>query len=177
MSNLKAKKHTHKGLAGTQAQLDCQLNMDKPSMDPKDHQGGKAYGLQLEQKARMLEEINEEFRTDDTYKDVEDMEQKLNDYKEKFMEFDLDISGDINYMGLKLMLEKLGAPKTHKEILKIVGEVDTTGSGTISYREFLWMMLGGKNCILRLILFFESVGQKPEKKKGVAPPRSLDSLP
>jgi Ca2+-binding EF-hand superfamily protein len=34
--------------------------------------------------------------------------------------------------------------------MKIIKEVDTTGSGTINYREFLWMMLGGTNSILRL---------------------------
>ncbi|OWF45849.1 allograft inflammatory factor 1-like [Mizuhopecten yessoensis] len=151
--------------------------METPILDPTDHQGGKAYGMLMEEKAKLLGEINEEFRNDDTYKDVEDLNEKLNSYKEKFMEFDLDNSGDINYMGLKLMLEKLGSPKTHKEILKIVSEVDTTESGTISYKEFLWMMLGGKNCILRLILFFESVGQEAPKQKGVAPPRTIDSLP
>lgn len=131
----------------------------------------------MEEREKILEGINEEFRNDDTYKDIEDLEEKLTQYKEKFLEFDLDTSGDINFMSLKRMLEKLGSAKTHKELLKIVAEVDTTGSGTISYREFLWMMLGGKKCILRLILFFESVGQEPQKQKGVAPPRTLDSLP
>ena len=53
-------------------------------------------------------------------------------------------------MGLKQMLEKLGQTKTHMELMKIIKEVDKTGSGTISYREFLWMMLGGTNSILRL---------------------------
>nr|ABY84846.1 allograft inflammatory factor-1-like protein [Azumapecten farreri] len=155
--------------------------METPILDPTDHQGGKAYGMLMEEKAKLLEEINEEFRNDEKFRDVEDLNDKLNSYKEKFMEFDLDTSGDINYMGLKLMLEKLGAPKTHKEIIKIISEFkhgsDTTESQTISYREFLGMMLGGKNCILRLILFYESVGKEEPKQKGVAPPRTLDSLP
>jgi allograft inflammatory factor 1 len=43
----------------------------------------------------------------------------------------------IDEMELKQMLEKLGTPKTHKEVKKMIHEVDTTDSGTISYREFL----------------------------------------
>jgi allograft inflammatory factor 1 len=53
-------------------------------------------------------------------------------------------------MGLKQMLEKLGQTKTHMELMKIIKEVDKTGSGTISYREFLWMMLEGEHSILKL---------------------------
>ena len=53
-------------------------------------------------------------------------------------------------MGLKQMLEKLGQAKTHMELMKIIKEVDTTGSDTINYREFLWMMLGGEQSILKL---------------------------
>ena len=48
------------------------------------------------------------------------------------------------------MMEKLGKAKTHLEIQKMIKEVDTTGSGTINYREFVLMMLGGKSTILKL---------------------------
>ncbi|XP_033739945.1 allograft inflammatory factor 1-like [Pecten maximus] len=151
--------------------------MEKPVLDPTDHQGGKAFGKLMEERNKKLEDINQEARDDDQYKDVEDLDEKLNQYKEKFLEFDLDTSGDINLMGLKLMLEKMGLAKTHNEIKAMVDQVDTRNSGTISYRDFLTMMLGSKNCILRLILLYESFGQEPEKQKGVAPPRTLDSLP
>ena len=53
-------------------------------------------------------------------------------------------------MELKQMLEKLGTPKTHKEVKKMIHEVDTTNSGTISYTEFLNMMLGKKSSVLKL---------------------------
>ena len=58
------------------------------------------------------------------------------------------MSSDI--MGMKQMMEKLGKAKTHLEIQKMIKEVDTTGSGTINYREFVLMMLGGKSTILKL---------------------------
>ncbi|XP_060082010.1 allograft inflammatory factor 1-like [Ylistrum balloti] len=151
--------------------------METPILDPNDRQGGKAFGLLMEEKLKLLEKINEEFKDDDTYKEMEDLEEKLNQYKEKFLEFDLDNSGDIDLLALTRMLERLNATKTHLDVKKIMDEVDTTGTGTISYKEFVTMMLGGKKCILRLILFFESAGQEPEKQKGVAPPRTLDSLP
>lgn len=56
----------------------------------------------------------------------------------------------IDEMELKQMLEKLGTPKTHKEVKKMIHEVDTTDSGTISYKEFLNMMLGKKSTVLKL---------------------------
>ena len=146
-------------------------------MDPQDYQGGKAFGDLMEEREAVLEQINQEFITDDKYKDVEDLQEQLEKYKSKFLEFDLDTSGDIDHMGLKQMLEKLGQTKTHLELMKIIKEVDTTGSGTINYREFLWMMLGGTNSILRLILFFENAAKDEEKPQGVAPKRALDSLP
>ena len=53
-------------------------------------------------------------------------------------------------MELKQMLEKLGQAKTHKEVVKMIKDVDTTGKGTISYRDFCDMMLGTKQSVLRM---------------------------
>lgn len=58
-------------------------------------------------------------------------------------------------MELKQMLEKLGTPKTHKEVKKMIQEVDTTNSGTISYREFLNMMLGKRSTVLKLYVWIK----------------------
>lgn len=95
----------------------------------------------------------------------------------KFIEFDLDHSGDIDIMELKMMLEKLGQAKTHLELKKMIQEVDTTDSGTISYREFLNMMLGNKSTVLKLILLFEEKTKAKEKPVGPPPKRDLSSLP
>ena len=146
-------------------------------MDPQDYQGGKAFGDLMKGRKAALEQINQKFIKDIKYKDVENLQEQLERYKNKFLEFDLDSSGDIDHMGLKQMLEKLGQTKTHMELMKIIKEVDKTGSGTISYREFLWMMLEGEHSILKLILFFENAGKDEDKPQGVAPKRALDSLP
>ena len=53
-------------------------------------------------------------------------------------------------MELKQMMEKLGQAKTHLELQKMIKEVDKTNSGTISYREFLDMMLGTRSSVLKL---------------------------
>lgn len=142
-----------------------------------DYQGGKAHGERLEMLGKKLSSINEEFLNDTGYSEVEDLEANLEQYKEKFMEFDLDQNLEIDIMSMKRMMEKLGKTKTHLEIQKMIKEVDTTGSGTINYREFVLMMLGGKSTILKLILFFENLGHTPEAKTGIPPKRALDSLP
>ena len=56
----------------------------------------------------------------------------------------------LDIMELKRMMEKLGQAKTHLELKKMIAEVDTTNSGTISYPEFLQMMLGKKNSVLKM---------------------------
>ncbi|KAL5010735.1 hypothetical protein ScPMuIL_013040 [Solemya velum] len=75
-------------------------------------------------------------------------------------------------------MEKLGKAKTHLELMKMISEIDTTGSNTINYREFLSMMLGTQSSVLKLILLFESMANpKPDTPEGPPRPRRLDSLP
>jgi len=143
-----------------------------------DHQGGKKFGQLRKQQEAGLDAINEEYVSDDAYKDVEDLAQKLAAYKVQFMETDRDNSGDIDFEELKLMLEKIGQAKTHLECKKMIKEVDKTNSGTIDYREFLDMMLGSKNSVLRLILLFEEKAkqEKATTSRGPPPKRSIDQL-
>uniref|UniRef100_A0A3Q0QZR8 Allograft inflammatory factor 1-like n=1 Tax=Amphilophus citrinellus TaxID=61819 RepID=A0A3Q0QZR8_AMPCI len=77
--------------------------------------GGKAFGLLKEQQRQKLEEINKEYLEDQKYSDEEDLAEKLEGFKNKYAEFDLNDQGEIDLMGLKRMMEKLGVPKTHLE--------------------------------------------------------------
>jgi len=140
------------------------------------HQGGKIYGQKMSRMEQDLDEINEQFRSCGTYKDEEDLEERLIQYKAQFIRFDLDMSGDIDEMELKQMLEKLDQAKTHKEIKKMIAQVDTSDSGTISYSEFLVMMLGGKNSVLRMILLFEEKAKPKALPSGIAKKMSLADL-
>ncbi|XP_066913709.1 allograft inflammatory factor 1-like [Clytia hemisphaerica] len=145
-----------------------------------DHQGGKAFGQLKKQQELSLDEINKTYLGDEDYQDEEeypDLQGSLVTYKKQFMEFDLDNSGDIDLMELKMMMEKLGQAKTHLELKKMIAEVDRENRGAISYNDFLFMMLGKKSSVLKLILKFEKAMAGPEKKTGVAPKRDLSSLP
>ncbi|KAJ8354538.1 hypothetical protein SKAU_G00221050 [Synaphobranchus kaupii] len=114
-------------------------------------QGGKAFGLLKTQQEEKLELINQTFLTDPKYADEEDLGLKLDSFKKKYMEFDLNNQGEIDLMGLKRMLEKLGVAKTHLELKKMMSEVvGGTSRETISYTDFVSMMLGKRNAILRL---------------------------
>ncbi|XP_003387413.1 PREDICTED: allograft inflammatory factor 1-like [Amphimedon queenslandica] len=145
------------------------------------HQGGKAFGALKRQQEEDLDAVNQSFITSRNYDDDEDTEsplaERLDKYKKQFMEFDEDHSGDIDIMELKRMMEKLGQAKTHLELKKMIQEVDTTKKGTINYPDFLTMMLGKKNSILKLILKFEEMKKEKERPKGVAPKKSLADLP
>ncbi|XP_034030935.1 allograft inflammatory factor 1-like [Thalassophryne amazonica] len=137
----------------------------------KSVQGGKAYGLLKSQQEEKLNAINEDFLSDEKYAEEEELASKLEMFKKKYMEFDLNDKGEIDIMGLKRMLEKLGLAKTHLELKKMMSEVvGGMSKDTISYHDFLNMMLGKRNAILKLILMFEGMGKEPEKT-DTGPPR------
>uniref|UniRef100_A0A3P8XK56 Allograft inflammatory factor 1-like EF-hand domain-containing protein n=1 Tax=Esox lucius TaxID=8010 RepID=A0A3P8XK56_ESOLU len=150
-------------------------------------QGGKAFGYLKSQQEEKLNSINEIFLSDPKYADEEDFSSKLEKFKNKYMEFDHNDQGDIGklgeknklirnnineyIMGLKRMLEKLGVAKTHLELKKMISEVvGNTTQETFCYTDFLNMMLGKRNAILRLILMFEEKG-KDQEPKETGPPR------
>ncbi|KAM7392592.1 hypothetical protein PAMA_007619 [Pampus argenteus] len=145
----------------------------------KNLQGGKAFGLLKEQQRQKLEEINKEYMEDQKYRDEDDLAEKLEGFKNKYAEFDLTDEGEIDLMGLKRMMEKLGVPKTHLELKKMIVEVTGgSGSNTIDYRDFVKMMLGKRSAVLKLVLIFEDKANgSPCKPDGPPPKRDIASLP
>ncbi|XP_014894878.1 allograft inflammatory factor 1-like [Poecilia latipinna] len=144
----------------------------------KNMQGGKAFGLLKEQQRQKLEEINKEYLEDQKYRDEEGLAEKLESLKNKYAEFDLNDEGEIDLMGLKRMMEKLGVPKTHLELKKMIVEVTGGSSNTINYRDFVKMMLGKRSAVLKLVLLFEDkASSSPCKPDGPPPKRDITSLP
>ncbi|XP_059957048.1 allograft inflammatory factor 1-like isoform X2 [Mesoplodon densirostris] len=94
------------------------------------------------------------------------------------MEFDLNNEGEIDLMSLKRMMEKLGVPKTHLEMKKMISEVTGGVSDTISYRDFVNMMLGKRSAVLKLVMMFEGkANENSPKPVGPPPERDIASLP
>ncbi|BFZ25357.1 hypothetical protein BsWGS_28396 [Bradybaena similaris] len=148
-----------------------------PVFDRSDRQGGKAFGQYLAKWEKQLDDINQGFLQDEYFNDVEDLEFKLKEYKDKFIECDRDLSGDLNVMDVKYLLEHLGQPKTHLEVVKMIKEVDSTQKEAINYTDFAKMMLGPKSTVLKIILQFEGLGKPKAKPSGLPPKRDLASLP
>ncbi|XP_032196797.1 allograft inflammatory factor 1 isoform X2 [Mustela nigripes] len=93
------------------------------------------------------------------------------------MEFDLNGNGDIDIMSLKRMLEKLGVPKTHMELKKLIREVSGSSGETFSYSDFLKMMLGKRSAILKMILMYEEKAREQEKPAGPPAKKNISELP
>uniref|UniRef100_UPI00398F6D8D allograft inflammatory factor 1-like n=1 Tax=Pristiophorus japonicus TaxID=55135 RepID=UPI00398F6D8D len=143
-------------------------------MDP---QGGKAYGILKAQQDDRLESINKDFLENPKYSTDRQLEDKLRVFKQKYMEFDLNNQGDIDIMGLKRMLEKLGAAKTHLELKQMIKEVTGGMSETISYCAFITMMLGNKSAIAKIIMMYEEKSKEPEKPTGPPTKKTFRDLP
>ncbi|XP_053159580.1 allograft inflammatory factor 1 [Hemicordylus capensis] len=140
-------------------------------------QGGKAFGMLKAQQEEFLDSLNKEFLDDPKYSTEEDLAPKLEMFKKKYMEFDLNAQGDIDIMALKCMLEKLGAAKTHLELKKMITEVTGGVGETICYRDFVLMMLGKRSAILKIILMFEDMKKEDEKPAGPPPKKNISELP
>ncbi|XP_039620327.1 allograft inflammatory factor 1-like [Polypterus senegalus] len=141
-------------------------------------QGGKAFGALKTQQQEKLEEVNREFLQDQKFADEEDLAEKLESFKSKYMEFDLNDQGEIDMMALKRMMEKLGVPKTHLEMKKMISEVTGGISDTICYRDFVKMMLGKRSAVLKLVMMFEDKANGSSiKPTGPPPKRDIASLP
>ncbi|XP_072113479.1 allograft inflammatory factor 1-like [Mobula birostris] len=140
-------------------------------------QGGKAFGILKAQQDDRLEGINKEFLDTPKYNTDPDLEDKLRAFKEKYMEFDLNAEGDIDIMGLKRMLEKMGAAKTHLELKKMIKEVAGNMGETISYRDFVMMMLGKQSAIAKIIMMYEDKTKEPEKPTGPPTKKTFSDLP
>ncbi|XP_043306767.1 allograft inflammatory factor 1 isoform X3 [Cervus elaphus] len=141
----------------------------------RDLQGGKAFGLLKAQQEERLNEINQQFLDDPKYSSDEDLPSKLEAFKKKYMEFDLNEDGDI--MSLKRMMEKLGVPKTHLELKKLIMEVSSGSGETFSYSDFLKMMLGKRSAILKMILMYEEKAKEQEKPTGLPAKKAISELP
>ncbi|KFO31936.1 Allograft inflammatory factor 1-like [Fukomys damarensis] len=127
---------------------------------------------------RSLELALGEFLCDQKYSDEENLPEKLAAFKEKYMEFDLNSQGEIDLMSLKRMMEKLGVPKTHLEMKKMISEVTGGVSNTISYRDFVNMMLGKRSAVLKLVMMFEGkANEGGSRPAGPPPERDIASLP
>lgn len=151
--------------------------MPRTTFDRSNVQGGKQWG---QAKQKQVEEINDEIEaiiTQNVYPEVEELEEKLAAYKDQFITYDLDGSGDLDDNDVRVMMEKLGQPKNQIEIRKMIKEIDLNGSGTINYKEFVHMMLGGKSSIMRMILMFEEKMKAKEIPTGLPPKKSFSDLP
>eukprot|EP00927_Polykrikos_kofoidii_P081299 TRINITY_DN78552_c0_g1_i1.p1 TRINITY_DN78552_c0_g1~~TRINITY_DN78552_c0_g1_i1.p1 ORF type:complete len:215 (+),score=46.60 TRINITY_DN78552_c0_g1_i1:36-647(+) len=129
---------------------------------------GNAY-VQLPYYDATLGAVNEIYLADEDYQDEEEypnLESTLRSLQRDFVGFDGDKSGDIDLMELKLMMEKIGQPKTHLELKKMIAEVDREDRGAISYNDFLLMSLGKTKSVLKLML--PKRGQ-PTAKRGFLP--------
>ncbi|XP_054424659.1 allograft inflammatory factor 1 isoform X2 [Pteronotus mesoamericanus] len=129
----------------------------------RDLQGGKTFGLLKARQEESLNEINKQFLDDPKYSSDEDLPSKLEAFK--------------NIMSLKRMLEKLGVPKTHLELKKLIKEVSSGSGETFNYSDFLRMMLGKRSAILKMILMYEEKAREQEKPMGPPAKKAISELP
>jgi hypothetical protein len=74
---------------------------------------------------------------------------EFGEIKQQFTDFDLDDSGEIDPLEMRLVIDALGASTSKEDALKLFDELDMDGSGKVAFDEFALMILsiekkGGK---------------------------------
>ena len=85
--------------------------------------------------------------------------EQVEQLKEAFQLFDADQSGAIDYRELKAAMKALGIQVKKEELKKMITDVDSDGSGSIEFPEFLEMMtakMGPSDTKEELAKVFES---------------------
>ncbi|CAM5083765.1 unnamed protein product [Natator depressus] len=67
-------------------------------------------------------------------------EEQIAEFKEAFSLFDKDGNGSITTGELGTVMRSLGQNPTEAELQDMIGELDTDGSGTVDFPEFLSLM-------------------------------------
>ncbi len=80
------------------------------------------------------------------------LEEQIENYKEAFLEYDKDGSGNISIKELGTVMRTLGENPTEDELQNLINKYDEDGNGTMEFTEFLCMMAAKVN---NLILFRE----------------------
>jgi Ca2+-binding EF-hand superfamily protein len=62
---------------------------------------------------------------------------QIQNYQKMFNQYDVGKDKFIDFMELKMMMEKLGCPQTHLALKEMIREVDEDHDNKISFREFL----------------------------------------
>jgi hypothetical protein len=62
--------------------------------------------------------------------------EQIKTYSSMFKKYDADKDGQLDIEEMKKMMEALGHPQTHLELLKMIREVDTGRNGSIGKKEF-----------------------------------------
>nr|XP_054769476.1 allograft inflammatory factor 1-like [Lytechinus pictus] len=170
---------TRKRISPIMGSLHTPSHPPPPISDGITAHGGMAPTSCLVSEIQTLENFNKNqaIIQENDYKDVEDLEEKLQSFKGKFILYDLDCNGELDDNDVSHMMEKLGQPKNQIEIRKMIKEIDLNNSGTINFREFVTMMLGKKSSIMRVILMFEEKNKPKEKPTGLPPKKSFADLP
>ena len=68
------------------------------------------------------------------------LEEQINNYKEAFLEYDKDGSGNISIKELGTVMRTLGENPTEDELQNLINKYDEDGNGTMEFTEFLCMM-------------------------------------
>jgi len=81
--------------------------------------------------------VEVEFKSDFSVED-------LKTYRDWFLKYDANKSGELEIFELNVMYQEMGEPKTNLQLKQLIADASTSNTGGINYREFLAVILKDK---------------------------------
>ncbi|XP_063284151.1 allograft inflammatory factor 1-like [Pelobates fuscus] len=114
---------------------------------------GKFQRLELD-----IDYANKEYLGDEPFQDITDLSAKLYKLKCAFLQYDINGSGEIDYMTFHVMAQGLGIYRSMSELKKRVQEITGNKTCFITYKDCAMAMLGRRSTMCQRILTYSEKG-------------------
>ncbi|KAM4021799.1 allograft inflammatory factor 1-like [Anomaloglossus baeobatrachus] len=124
-------------------------------------------GKQIQRRTKLefhIDHTNQEYLEDEPFRDISNLDVKLEKLKRAFLRHDPTSDGEIDYIACKAMALELGISRSLAELQMRVQDIIGTTRNALSYRDCAMMMLGRRSTMRQRIMRYTGQGGNFENR-------------
>ncbi|XP_050819395.1 allograft inflammatory factor 1-like [Gopherus flavomarginatus] len=111
--------------------------------------------------------INKEYLADEPFRDIPNLQAKLDQLKGMFMGYDATRTGEIDYPTMSRILQEFGVFQNPLELKTLVQEITGNTGSTVPYKDFTMVMLGRRSTMCQRIMHYDGKGGGAVKRPSL----------
>ncbi|XP_053894067.1 allograft inflammatory factor 1-like [Malaclemys terrapin pileata] len=111
--------------------------------------------------------INKEYLADEPFRDITNLQAKLDQLKDVFMGYDATRTGEIDYPTMSRILQEFGVFQSPLELKALVQEITGNTGSTVPYKDFTMVMLGRRSTMCQRIMHYNGKGGGAMKRPSL----------